>query len=314
MKKKILITGAAGFIGSNLVRKLINDKGNEVHVIIRNSSNLWRLKGMLNSVKKHVVDLLELDKLKRCLDKIKPDFIIHTAVYGGATNEKDVNKIIKTNLFGTMNLLEASKNIDYKCFINTGSSSEYGRKEKPMKEIDFLEPNNEYGISKSAATLYCSYFAKKYKKPIITLRLFSPFGCFDNKDRLISKAIVKALKNENLDLTNPNIERDYLFVGDILDAYIKVMDSDSIQYGEIFNVGSGVRTKISEVIKNIIQLTNSKSKINWDSFPLREYDTKTWVADIKKIKKTFIRRPKHNLKQGLKKTVDWFETYLKTSQ
>ena len=97
--------------------------------------------------------MLDYEKLKCVISSIKPDIIYHTATYGGRPNQKDTIGIMQTNLIGTINLIKACKKSSFDIFVNTGSSSEYGIKEKNMHEDDFLEPVNDYGVSKSAATL-----------------------------------------------------------------------------------------------------------------------------------------------------------------
>ena len=124
---KIVITGASGFVGSNVARHLGND--NEVIGLTRSAGG-WRTKG----INVEHLDICDRIKTIDLLKKLRPDILIHCAVYGGYHFEKDTGKVIKTNILGTLNLLDASENISL--FINTGSSSEYGIKQKPMKESD----------------------------------------------------------------------------------------------------------------------------------------------------------------------------------
>jgi transketolase len=312
MKRKIFLTGATGFVGSNLARQLIKDENNEVHILIRESSNTWRIKDILYSpvLIKHFADLLDFDSLRRVMEEVKPDFIIHTAIYGGYSNQKDVKKIIETNLIGTMNLLEATKDIDYKCFINTGSSSEYGTKAEPMKESDLLEPNTEYGVAKSAATLYCSHFAKKNKKPIITLRLLSVYGYFEERGRLVPEVITNYIQGKEINLNNPEVARDFIFIEDVVEAYQKVMNSEKIFYGEVFNVGFGEQKRIRDIAETVAEISSGNARISYGEGLGRSFDSYTWVADISKIEETFGWSPKHSLHDGLAKSIEWFRKNL----
>ena len=146
MKERILITGAAGFVGANLVRRLIKENY-EVHILTRNTTNMWRIKDIYDSLHDHKVDLLEKEKLFEIVKEINPKKICHLAIYGGYSFQKDEEKIMKTNFNGTINLLDSLADINYDCFINTGSSSEYGPKINPMAETDICEPDTIYGVA-----------------------------------------------------------------------------------------------------------------------------------------------------------------------
>ncbi|MBU2562392.1 MAG: GDP-mannose 4,6-dehydratase [Nanoarchaeota archaeon] len=310
MTPKILITGASGFIGANLVHRLI--KENEIHILVRENSNLWRIKDLLNhpNLKKHIIDILDYEKLKELFKEVTPTIIIHTAIYGGYPYQKDTKKIIETNFNGTVNLLEASKDLEYRWFINTGSSSEYGEKNLPMNESDLLEPNTEYGVAKSAATLYCSHFAKKHKKPIITLRLFSPYGYFEEENRLVPYITKSCLKNKEIQIGNPFAARDFVFIEDVINAYMNVLNSERVFYGEVFNIGSGKQHTIGEVVENILKITGKPQEIKYSEDKKRSFDTSTWVANITKMKEYFEWSPKYSLSEGIEKNIKWFEKNL----
>lgn len=307
---KILVTGATGFVGSNLVRRLISN-GHDVHILIRNLSNKWRINECFPDLHNHTADLLNQEELKDLMSEIEPDVIFHLAtsgMYGGIARPDA--EVIETNLLGTINLINACNDIDYKCFVNTGSSSEYGPKKEPMKETDLCEPVNLYGISKCAATLYGQSVARTRGKPIIGFRLFSPFGPFDDKSRLMTYAITNALENKPLLLGNPNAVRDYIYIEDVLDIYLKSIEIATRLKGAVFNVGSGSQTSISYIVNKIIEITDSKSEIKWNSFSGRAHDTEKWEADIEKISRRFDWRPKYHLDDGLRQTISWFEKNL----
>jgi nucleoside-diphosphate-sugar epimerase len=307
---KVLVTGATGFIGANLVRRLLQEAYG-VHIFTRASSNKWRLADVLSKLNEHTVDLLDEKNLKGVIKEIEPEIIFHLAaagIYGGVhLPEKN---LIETNFLGTVNLVNACNDLDYKCFVNTGSSSEYGPKKHPMKETDVCEPINMYGITKCAATLYGGFVAKTKDKPIIGFRPFSPFGPYDDKTRLITYVIINALRNNDLNLANPNAVRDYIYVEDILDLYLQSIEVAAELKGEVFNIGSGSQKTVSYVVNEIIELTNSKSEIKWNSFPGREFDTEKWEADIEKVSRYFDWRPKYHVDDGIKQTISWFKSNL----
>lgn len=299
-KKKILITGAAGFIGANLVRGLVN-KNHEVYALIR-KTNPWRINDLLVSgvVKGCYTDLTNLEDLKKCIQNIKPDFIFHTAVYGAYPGkQKNIKLMIQTNIIGTINLIEAAEEIP---IINTGSTSEYGIKESPMKETDLCLPDNDYGWSKLSQTLYCQM------KKIPTLRLFSTYGPWEDPNRLIP-ILIKAKINK-LSLNLINSVRDYVYVEDIVDAFIKASEEYDKIKGEIINIGSGKQNSVKDILSIVDNINPQRLKINWN-FKAIQTEPKLWVADIEKANKLINWKPTYSVEQGLKKTYGWLDKFIK---
>jgi len=306
-KDRILVTGATGFVGSNLARKLV-EEGYDVSITVRKTSNKWRIKDILPDIKEHLADLDDFTNLRKTIEKIKPIIIFHLAnagVYGGKYVPE--LQVIKANFIGTINLINACNKINYKCFVNTGSSSEYGIKNTAMKETDACMPSNIYGVTKLASTLYASNFADKNDKPIINLRLFSPFGPYDDASRLITYAAINAIKGKELRLANPNSVRDYIYVEDVVNFYIKVMDLAEKLKGETFNLGSGKERRSHYVVSKIMEFTGSSSRVLWNKIKGRNFDAPHWRADMSKTKKTIGNAIETDFDRGLKKTVEWFK-------
>ena len=309
-KTKVLITGGTGFIGSNFVYKFL-ELGCEIHLIVRSNSNFWRIKPVKNKIKLHYINLFYKEEVEKFITTLKPQIILHFAAYGVSSRERqDSKKMINTNLIGTINLVNACKKISFDCFINTGSSSEYGIKDKPMKEKDLLEPVNLYGITKAAATMYCQYIAKTYNLPIVTLRLFNVYGYFEEKQHLISTVIQSCIENTQLKLSSPKSIRDFIFIEDIIDVYLKVISNISKIKGEILNIGTGQQTSIIRIVKLVNEITQSKVMPEDNQAKPTQIESQKCVADISKVKKTLNWQPKYNIKKGLKKDISWFKKNL----
>ena len=259
IKKKVLITGAAGFIGANLTRELIK-LGADVHVLIKKTSNKWRLKEIAPHIKEYYCDLSNQKEIKKLVEKIKPKVIYHLATYGGRPFQQDINKVFKTNIEGTENLLNALLPLEYESFINTGTSSEYGIKNTFMKETDILEPITLYAATKASVTLLCQTFAKIHNKPIITLRLFSVYGYWEPPKRLISTINLCSLSGKTLKLTSGKEKHDFVFIEDVVGAYLKAAQQQNIS-GQIFNIGSGKQYSNDQVVTKTNKIFKNKLKV-----------------------------------------------------
>jgi len=303
--KNILITGATGFVGANLVRMALKE-GSEVHIITREQSDKWRISDVLADVSEFNADLLEYNKIKCIISDIEPDIIYHTATYGGRPNQTDVTRIMQTNLIGTINLIEACKKTSFDLFVNTGSSSEYGIKKKPMHEEDPLDPVNDYGISKSAATQYCRAIGRNEDLPIVTLRLFSPYGRYEEYDRLIPSVILSCLRRKKPKISSPNFVRDFVYLKDVLDAYAKLSDIPQFN-GEIFNIGSGKQYTVGDVANKIIELSGYDIELEVGMPQKWHNEPKKWQADISKTNDILGWKPRYDLESGLAETIRWFQ-------
>lgn len=303
--KKILVTGATGFVGANLVRHFLK-KGANINILKRQQSNLWRIKDIINQISAYNADLLEYASVNKAVKRIKPDVIFHAATYGGYVTQDNLSRTLKTNFDGTVNLLDSCLKSGFELFVNTGSSSEYGIKDSPMRESDLLEPLTLYGASKAAAGIYCQYVAKKYGLPIVTLRLFSPYGYFDDGSRVISYIILACLNNKTVNISSPDSVRDFVFIEDVVDSYEKAMERSSNIGSGIFNIGSGKQCSIKKLAGKIAKMVDNNIVIKYQKKSSTRIDPKNWVADISKARALLNWKPKFNIDQGLRKTIDWF--------
>ncbi|MFH1848357.1 MAG: SDR family NAD(P)-dependent oxidoreductase [Candidatus Omnitrophota bacterium] len=308
--KKILVTGATGFIGSNLAAAFL-EKEARVFIFTRPTSDRWRLKGILKRVSDHSVDLTDRAGLNKTVALIGPDIIVHNAVYGGFLSQDDAEKTHRINYHGTVNLLNACVKTGFEVFINTGTSSEYKIQNRALGEADALEETGAYGSSRARAALFCQReAAARGQGAIVTLRLFSPYGYYDAGERLIPSVIMSCLKGKRPKVSSPGPVRDFIFIEDIIDAYVKTIENAASVSGEIFNIGCGRQRSVLEVVKQILEITGSSAEPEWGSMRNPRTEPVVWQADISKAQRLLKWRPAHSLEQGLTKTVDWFRENL----
>lgn len=305
MRKKVLISGASGFIGANLVRALLV-RGDEVHVLSRPESSRWRLIQIKTKLKFHNTQISDEAAILRVVKNIQPEQVFHLAQFGGNAGENNLDLIQKVVIGGTRTLFEAcSKVSSIKSIVNIGSSSEYGSKQSIMKEDMLLEPNTPYGCAKAWATMYGQYLAQEKKVPITTLRLFSVFGPWESPPRFMPSVILSCLYGLTPKITNPFLVRDFIFVDDVVRAC--VLAADNPHPGEVINIGFGHQMSLQKTADIILKNTRAKVRIEIGGVG-RSFDktNSMWQADISKAKKLLGWKPKFSQKEAIIKTIKWF--------
>jgi nucleoside-diphosphate-sugar epimerase len=298
----ILVTGASGFIGSHLVRRLAGT-GADVHVFLRSSSDTRRLGDITGRLERHAADLTDPASLRTAVRRVRPRTIFHCASWGGHPGQTDGAAIFGTNLAGTFHLLAACEEAGFDRFVHTGSSSEYGMKAPPISEEDEPAPVDAYGASKAGATLWCRAAAISRGLPVVTLRLFSPYGPWDDPVRLIPSVSRAFLDGRSPRLASPSGARDFVYIDDVVDACLLAASVPSAA-GEIINAGSGRQATVGEVVDILSRLIPGSPAPSWGSVSPRPGPS-VWVAGIGKARRILGWEPKVPLEDGLRRTVEW---------
>ncbi len=169
-----------------------------------------------------------------------------------------------------------------------------------------LEPVTEYGVSKAGATLFCQKYATTDSLPIVTLRLFSPFGLYEEKSRLVPSVILAALQKTNPEISSRQFVRDFIYIDDVLRAYETVTNIRNPS-GKIFNIGSGQQHSVGEVVDIIIRRLGGEVTYVSGIPQVWKTEPTFWQADIQKAKSELCWEPKYPLESGLAATIDWFK-------
>jgi UDP-glucose 4-epimerase len=302
---RVLVTGATGFIGSHLTKRLL-DLGASVAVMHRDTSSFHRLSDHLSQLELFAVDLRDVSAVKTAVDDIRPRFVFHL---GADVNvSRDAHKsggMIESNLNGTLNLLLALEKIDYQCFVNTGTCEEYGDNPVPFHESQNLNPVSPYSASKAAATLFCQMLHKTANAPVVTLRPFLTYGPYQNLQRLIPQAIVAALDNRNLPMTPGLQTREFNYVSDIVEGYISAAITPQA-IGEVINIGCGEPHTLREVVGLIYELTKSSGMPRFGELDYRSGEAVEFYCDNSKSRELLQWHPRVSLREGLSRTIAWY--------
>jgi nucleoside-diphosphate-sugar epimerase len=304
--KRVILTGATGFVGANLARRLLQE-GHELHLLVRPEHESWRIATLPAEVRLHQVALADGEGLKGRVGQIKPDWVFHLATHGAYAWQTERQTIMQTNLIGTINLVEACLACGFEAFVNTGSASEYGFKDHPPPETEWLEPNSDYAVSKAAATMFCRYIAQRHRVHLPTLRLYSVFGPYEAPGRLIPSLILNGLQGKLPPLVHPDVARDYIYVDEVTEAYLLAATTPGQAGGAIYNVGSGVQTTLRQVVEIGREVLGLTVEPAWGSMPKRSWDTEVWQADNRAIKQALGWQPRLTFAAAFRQTVAWFQ-------
>ncbi len=304
MRSSALVTGAAGFLGANLAFRLV-DEGVETHLLIRPAANPWRLR-KIGKAELHEIDLCDARAVDSLIRKVRPQRIYHLATHGAYSSQTDTQRMIDTNLSGTIHLLEACRRQKFLSFVCAGSSSEYGFQDHPPRETKALEPNSMYAVTKAAATHFCRYLARRESLPVAVLRLYSIYGPWEEPTRLMPTLVLHAMEGKLPPLVHPDTARDFVYVDDAVEAFLQTAHAQHLSPGEIFNLGSGRQVTLRRLVTLACRLFLVKEEPRWGEMPNRCWDTHSWVSQPEKIAKTLGWKATTDLRSGLRAMAEWF--------
>lgn len=302
----ILITGATGFIGSNLVEKL-QTLDHKLYLLKRSSSNTSRLSNLQKNVSFLSID--SYDDLPKIFDNYHFDAIMHLATYY-VKNEKSLEEIETMNTANVTLpslLLNLAVKNGVSAFINTGTCFEYKPTKKNLTETDLLEPYNYYAATKTAFEQILKYYAKDNLRAL-TLKLFFPYGEKDN-EKLIPLLVKSFINKQSFHLTKGEQRLGFTYVKDIVDAYISALafiTSGNYKKYEIFNIGSANTHSPREIVEELEKISKKKIDILFDA-PYSKNEIMYMACDPEKAKKILGWQPQTDLLKGLKKVYAFYK-------
>lgn len=315
MNKAVLVTGCAGFIGSNFVKKFKTEFP-ETQIVGIDDFSTGRKDAVSPELVFYEGSVLNAGLLDKIFSKHKPEYVFHFAAIPRVSySVEHPRETTENNVISTVALLEAAKNHGVKRFIYSSSSSIYGGAAKlPTKESENApDPKSPYAFQKYAGEPLCQIFSELYGLDTVSLRYFNVFGPGQYGDSAYASVISGWLEAIFFPDKNriPFIEgdgeqsRDFCYIDNVVEANILAMKYPQPLQGEVFNVAYGQRTSINQVRHFIEKLTGKKLEL--ETRPERVGDVKHSHADISKARATLGYEPKVNFEEGLKRTIAWHQ-------
>lgn len=306
MNKKVLVTGGAGFIGSNLVRALL-ERGYEVTVLDNLSIGLRD-------------NLPESDKMRVITGDVRDFELVSTVIHGHQyvmhlaaqafipLSYQLPLQICETNAVGSINVFKASLDHNIGRLVHISSSEVYGSaKYTPMNEKHPLNPYSTYAVAKAAADMWAQTLFLEHKLPVVILRPFNTFGPRENLPYFIPEMIRQCFKENLIQAGNLETSRDFTYVEDTIDAMVSALETDGIE-GEIINIGTCKTWKMREILEMIKKNTKAGTKeVVVDEKRLRPKDVALLVTDNKKARKVLFWKPSTSFDEGIRKTIEWYK-------
>jgi len=305
--KKILITGGAGFIGSHLTKKLVNE-GAKVSVIVKYNSiiDCPRLVKVWNKINIIEADLRNVDSVNE-MKKLSFDIVFHLAAYNHVGDSfKHVLENVNSNLISTINLLNNGPK--FKKMIHMGTSEIYGQQFRiPFNVKEKPNPMSPYAVTKFGSELFSVLKAKSSKLDLLCVRPFNTFGPFQSEKAIIPEIIIKCLQNKEIKTTGGKQTREFNYVDNIIDGILFL--NKKIKHNlEPVNVGSNKPISIKLLVKKIHKFTNSKSILKIGSLKYRPNEIWKMQANNNFILSKGW-KPKIDFDNGLKFTIDWYRRF-----
>ena len=302
MAERFLVTGAAGFLGAHVVRRLVG-RGDDVVALVRPESDLWRLDDLRRDA-----DVREVDLAVGAVAAVKHvDRVIHLAA-AGVTAAVGDEAMVLTNVLGTLRALELARASEAGAFLYCGSCFEYGPGEG-HKEGEPPSPISAYGASKTGGWLLAQAFGRQHRLHITGVRPFTVYGPYEAATRLIPSICLSAARGEPVELTAGTQTRDFVFVDDAVDAILLASTSPAPR---TFNVCSGSPVAVRTVAEQLVTLAGRDVELRFGALPPRPVEFPVLSGDPTQAREVLGWTATTSLREGLRRTFEWFEDRLST--
>jgi nucleoside-diphosphate-sugar epimerase/glycosyltransferase involved in cell wall biosynthesis len=303
LKGPILVAGASGFVGANLF-KILAAARDDVFAVVRSQKG-WRLADV-HDEKIISADVTDYSAIKNLIGSMAPQTVFDCLAYGAYSFEQDANLVYQTNFQAIVNFIELLSLRSFAAYVHAGSSSEYGTNCSAPSESVLCAPNSHYAVSKVAVSNYLWYVGKQRNFPCVNLRLYSVYGPLEDTSRLIPNVVGHALKGKLPPLVDPRTSRDFVYVDDVCAAFI--MAAAKMHpglYGESFNIGTGQKTTIAELVEITKAVFSVEDEPKFDTMEGRSWDLSEWYSNPSFAREQLGWSAAVKLQDGLRSTARW---------
>tara|TARA_B100000214_G_C23900660_1_gene596327 strand:+ start:65 stop:1054 length:990 start_codon:yes stop_codon:yes gene_type:complete len=313
-KKNVFVTGAGGFIGSHLCSHLLKNGANVTAMLHYNSRSDWSNLEFLDKNEKDSLQIVKgnVEDSSFMNSKTKDhDVIFHLAALIGIPYSYEAPlSYVKTNIEGTVNVLEAARRNDVDLVVNTSTSETYGSAiYTPIDELHPLQGQSPYSASKISADKIAESYFNSFDLPVITVRPFNTFGPRQSTRAVIPTIISQLLTEKEISLGDTSPVRDFTYVDDTANGFICAANNDN-NHGEVINLGYGKAASIGEIAKLIMNIMNIKKEIISQNSRIRPKNSEVihLISDNKKAADLIKWQPEISFQEGLEKTIKFVET------
>lgn len=299
MAERVLVTGASGFIGSHLARRLVHE-GYDVVALVRPTSDLWRLADVLESLELVATDLQERPRIGAV------DSVFHLAA-AGVRPDGDPRELVGTNVAGTIAALELAGEARAGRFLYCGSCFEYGPGER-HREDALPRPISHYGAAKAAGWLFAEAWGRAGGGGVrvVSVRPFTVYGPYEASYRLVPSISLGVARREPVELTAGHQSRDFVYVDDAVDAMVAAVRRGAVG---TFNICTGISTSVRDLATQLASLAGGDAELRFGDLPTRAAEFPTLSGDPSHMTDVLGWTAQTGLEEGLRQTLDWFREH-----
>lgn len=299
--KRVLITGASGFIGRHLLHQL-RTYGSHISTISRKKNNDFP-----KDIEQYVIDIKDTHAIEECVHSYQPDYIFHLAAYKERNeNIQAFYSSIETNLIGTLNVFSAAKDENsVQSIVTLGTAEEYGNNVPPFDERFRESPVTPYSFSKICVSHMGELFFHLYDLPVTIIRPTLAYGPGQGTDMFLPSLITSLLENKPFEMTLGEQTRDFVYVTDLVDALI-LASQNTKAHGQIINIGSGIPIKLADIAEKIENIIGKTGLVNLGGKPYRNNEIMEYYVELKKADDILRWKAKTSIEDGLKETIAYY--------